>query len=173
MILEEAIYGMDGLQIEPRKKNLILPFAVLLAGAALIFAAYKYDYIASNPNLSSGSLLFGFAGIVAGIIMAISALTSKGIPFYAPTKEKLKKYELRFDTELKDKVKKHVAAGDFESLTDLPEGTSSAVKVIIYKTQSGELIIAQVQEYVPHTYRPADDIMIFHKGEYIRSAKLA
>lgn len=171
-ILEEAIYDLEGLGIEPRKRNIILPAAVLLAGIFLITASYKTEFISSNANLSSGSLLTGFIMIVIGLVMTISRLMSKGIPFYVPSNEKLRKYELSFDAGVKEKVKKCISEGDLESLTDLNEGQSSAVKAVIYKTSCGELVVAQVQEYVPHSYQPADDIKVFRKGEYIRSAKL-
>ena len=77
-------------------------------------------------------------------------------------------------TNLKSKVtNKYVKAGDFDSLLHLPRNASSAILVVIYKTSTGDILLAQVLEYVPYHHKPVTDTLVFTKSGYTLSESLA
>lgn len=170
IIIDEALYdlGIDGM--EPRKKSPVLSAGITALG--IILLVLSFTAVKGHPDLASGVMLCGVLITVAGAIRLAMDISGKGKPYYKPTDEFLKRYELMFDPDQKANVLKYVEDGDFESLVDIKPGETSAIKAVIYKTGGNDLAIAQVLQYVPHTYRAAGEIKVFGKGGFIRSAKL-
>ena len=171
--IDETIYSIDPDHIIRKKKNPMTAILFLLLGACLFVVNYFVPGIYSSPNLSSAILMIGtILGLVGAIKLLVALYGKSATPVYKPSGEPLKRYELFFDTTYRDAVNKYVQAGDFDALLHLPHNESSAILVIIYKTSSGDILLAQVLEYVPYHHKPVTDTLVFTKSDYKLSESL-
>ena len=172
--IDETIYSIDPTNIVRKKKSPLATILFLLVAALFFAVYYLIPEVYSSPNLSSAMLMIGtIFGLIGGIKLLVFLYGKSCVPFYKPTGESLKRYELFFDTSYRDAVNKHVQAGDFDALLNLPHNESSAILVVIYKTPSGEILLAQVFEYVPYHHEPVTDTLVFEKSRYTLSRSLA
>ncbi len=172
--IDETIYSIDPTNIVRKKKSPLAAIFFLLVGAGLFVINYVVPSIYSSPNLSSAILMIGtILGLIGAIKLLVALYGKSAIPVYKPSGEQLKRYELFFDTTYRDAVNKYVKAGDFDSLLHLPRNASSAILVVIYKTSTGDILLAQVLEYVPYHHKPVTDTLVFTKSDYTLSESLA
>lgn len=172
--IDETIYTINPNNIVRKKKSPLTALLFLLIAAAF-FAVYSLvPEVYASPNLSSAMLMIGIIfGLIGGIKLLVSLYGKSCVPLYKPTGEHLKRYELFFDTTYRDAVNKYVNAGDFDALLNLPHNESSAILVVIYKTPSGDILLAQMFEYVPYHHEPVTDTLVFEKSRYTLSRSLA
>ncbi|MDR0419728.1 MAG: hypothetical protein LBH34_05915 [Prevotellaceae bacterium] len=153
-LISDAIYDMDKSLIGFRRKKPLLSSIILILGIVCMI-------ISSLKSMIPLGLLL----VLTGAILLFIDLLQKQ-PYYVPTKERLLKKELLFDMGKRDVVRKNVMDGDFSALESVSQKEDGAIKVVIYKPKSEDILLAQVQEYIPHTYEPMTEIKVFKKGEY-------
>ena len=172
--IDETIYSIDPTHIVRKKKKNLTALLFLLVAAVFFAIYYLIPEVYSNPNLSSAMLMIGtIFGLIGIIKLLVSVYGKSCVPLYKPTGEYLKRYQFFFDTPYRDTVNKYVNAGDFDALLNLPHSDSAAILVIIYKTAGGDILLAQILEYVPYHHEPVTDTLVFEKSRYILSRSLA
>lgn len=153
-LINDAIYDMDKSLIGSRRKKPLLSSIILILGLVCMMV----------PSLKS-MMLLGLLLVLTGVILLFIDLLQKQ-PYYIPTKEKLFKKELLFDMGKRDVIRKDVMNGDFSALEGVSQKEDGAIKVVVYKPKSGDILLTQVQEYIPHAYEPMTEMKVFKKGEY-------
>lgn len=172
--IDETIYSIDPDNIVCKKKSPLMALLFLFIGADFFAVNYLVPGIYNNPDLSSAVLMAGAVFGLIGIVKLLMNLYGKSaVPVYKPSGERLKRYELFFDAAYRDTVNKYVQAGDFDALVGLPHSESSAILVVIYKTSTGDILLAQVFEYVPYHHEPVTDTLVFDKSRYRLSGDIA
>lgn len=157
-IIDDILFDLDKESIQERKnKNPLIPVLVILLGALLIILPQIVPPLQNFSNIVQ--ILGGMVGIM-GITLLLINFTKKGIPYYLKTNEKLNRHEFSFDQNQKDKVIKHINDGNLKSLRELPQSSFSPIKVIVYKTESDNMVLMQALEYIPHVYQPITEIKI-------------
>ncbi len=170
--IDNTIFEINN--IVKRRKSPVGAILWLIAGIAILVAKYNVEAISSSANLSSAAILMGSLVLIVGITKLVMVYASKSgvVPVYKPTGEKLERYEMFFDASLRDKISGLVDAGDFDKLLALPRSDSAAVLVVIYKTAGGDVLLAQVLEFVPHYHQPVTETLYFAKESYKLSSVL-
>lgn len=169
--IDDAIYEVANEQVVRRRRNPAAAMIVLIMGLAVMGLGY-FAANALNPALASGMILSGFVLAFAGMVKTIIDLSDKGRPYYKPSGEKLRRYELIFDTPYRLKVCQCVNDGDLDALTGLPHGRSASVVAVIYKTAHNDVAMTQVFDREPRKRRPLTEMKMFEKGQFILTERL-
>lgn len=167
--IDDAIYEIANEQIIKRRRNPAAAIIILVAGLAVI----GIGYFGERPAPFSWMIIAGFIMALAGIVKIVIDLLDKGRPYYKPNGEKLRRYELIFDTPYRLKVCQCVNEGDLDALTVLPHGKSASVVAVIYKTAQNDIAMTQVFDHDPRRRRPLTEMKMFEKGQFVLTQKLA
>ena len=159
--MREALYALPNGIIKPRRKPVVVPLLVAIAGLVMLIVNTMIPAEAEYANLKSAVILFGVTFVLVGTI--ITVLRFKGnqnAPWHIQDACFLKKDELKFVKERSSLVRDLVRKGDFTTLRSLPDDGVSAVTVVIYSSPRSGFCAAQVFEYIDLELQPVDKIKI-------------
>lgn len=169
--IDDAIYDVANEQVVKRRRNPAAAMLILVVGLAVMGLGYFAGNLLA-PALSSAMILTGFVLAFAGVVKTVIDLSDKGRPYYKPSGEKLRRYELIFDTPYLLKVCQCVNDGDLDALTGLPHGKSASVVAVIYKTAQNDVAMTQVFDHESRKRRPLTEMKIFEKGQFVLTERL-
>lgn len=159
--MREALYALPNGVVEPRRKPVIIPMLIAIAGVVLLGANTMLPASADYANLKSALILFGAVLVVVGVIMCVVRFSgNSSTPWHVQDGCFLKKEELKFVKERGSKVRDLVSKGDFATLRSLPEDGVSAVTVVMYSSPRSKFCAAQVFEYVDLELQPVTGIKV-------------
>ena len=69
------IYAQTEGAIIPRRRSVVMPVMVLVAGVVLLVLTAMIDSTVENGNLRSALMLFGAIFAIAGLVMLVSRLS--------------------------------------------------------------------------------------------------
>ncbi len=157
--IDDALFTVGGDDIVLRRKSLVLPLILLLGGIALAVWSVTTPALEQNASLSAGLMLVGGIAALAGLIMTAVASGPKGrVAVDRNTGERVRRYELFYEAGDKAKLCNALTMGDIRRIALLPRSESSRILLTLYCTKSGSLMIAQVSEYVPHSFEPVTEV---------------
>ena len=159
--MREALYALPSGIIKPRRKPVVVPLLVAIAGLVMLIVNTMIPAEAEYANLKSVVILFGVTFVLVGTI--ITVLRFKGnqnAPWHIQDACFLKKDELKFVKERSSMVRDLVRKGDFTTLRSLPDDGVSAITVVIYSSPRSGFCAAQVFEYIDLELQPVDKIKI-------------
>lgn len=161
--IDQAIFDLGEQTVVKRRKSIISAIAVLAAGMAMVVASMM-PAVTANENLHAGIMFLGWALLAAGVIWALTTLFgSGGRVFYLPTREFLKRTEMFYDAEHFAVVAECVRSGDFKRLAQIEGGVGASVMVVFYQGRKGGVTICQLFRYIPHSYEPQSEMLVFEK----------
>lgn len=153
-ILREAMYALPGSVVVKRRKPLLMPAVLFLAGAAMIVSNNLYGAELTN-NLRSSLVFTGGALAVAGLIFVVARMFgSDGLPFHNGLRCYLLYDELYFERGMRDEVLESVAQGDLERLLRIRRADVPALTVSLYRAPDNRFAALQAYEYAELEYRP-------------------
>lgn len=160
--IKDILYNCHA-DVARRKKNIVLPLLVTLAGLAVTFWSLTDPAVGENANLAAGLLFGGVILALSGLVWTLRAATGS-TPVYAPTGEKLRHSERFYDLKDKRKLCAALESGSPEQLAGLAHSDSSGVVLTLYTTATGSFALAQVAEYIPHRFVPITAVIPFGEG---------
>lgn len=156
----EAMYALPGEVVVRRRKSLLMPAVLFVAGAAMIVVNNLYASELTN-NLSSGLVFLGGMLVLSGMIFsAVRLFGSEGAPFHRGERRFLHYDEIYFDRTNRGNVMQTVDAGDVQQLLAMPHAQVPAVAVAIYRTKDNRFAAMQAFEYAELEYKPLTDLKI-------------
>lgn len=156
----EAMYALPGEVVVRRRKSLVMPAALFVAGAALLVLNHVYGPALTN-NLRSALVFVGGSLALAGMItLAARFFSAEGTPYYRPGRCYLRYRELYFGRGDAHAVEQSVADGDVQRLLTLPQAQVPAVSVALYHTPDNRFAAMQAFEYADLEYRPLTRLRI-------------
>lgn len=156
----EAMYALPDRVIVKRRKPLLVPVLVLLAGAVLIVVNNVWGAELTN-NLRSSLVFVGGALAVSGLLILLARmLGSDGIPYHRREKRFLEYEELYFDRECGRDVVRYVNDGDVRKVLALQRSRVPAVAVALYRTPDNRFAALQAFEYTDLEYRALSELKI-------------
>lgn len=158
-IIDDAIYEVAEQRIERCRKNPAAGLTVLAIGLLLSGAVYVVGY---NTILGKGLLLVGLILAAAGVVRVALDFSCREKLYYTPSGSELRRYEIPFDTPYTMKVCQAVASGDLASLSGIPRGRTSSVRVVVYKSTDNGVIMTQVLQ----SQKPLTETRIFENGNF-------
>lgn len=156
----EALYALPEGAVVRRRKSMVMPVALLLAGAALIVVNNVVNVEISN-NLRSALVFVGGTLACAGLIVLLARLFGAGgAPFHSASKSYLTYEELYFDHKMWRDVVQCVSNGEVSNLRSMPHSDVPAVTVAMYAAPNGQFAAMQAFEYADLEYRPLSELKI-------------
>ena len=147
------MYALPGEVVVRRRKSLVLPAALFVAGVVLLVLNHVYGAELSN-NMRSALVFLGGSLALAGMItLAARFFSAEGAPYYRAGRCYLRYDELYFERGL-------AAEGDAERLFALPHAQVPAVAVAVYRTPDNRFAAMQAFEYADLEYRPLTELRI-------------
>ena len=161
----EAMYALPGEVVVRRRKSLLIPAVLLVAGVAMLVLNNMYGAGLSN-NMRSALVFLGGSLALAGMItLAARFFSSEGAPYYRAGRCYLRYEELYFERGLSAEVRKCIAQGDVGRLFALPHAQVPAVAVAVYRTPDNRFAAMQAFEYTDLEYRPLTELRIADGNE--------
>ncbi|MDD3108661.1 MAG: hypothetical protein PHV49_05580 [Alistipes sp.] len=137
-----------------RRSISYLSFILVIVGVVLAVWSVKAPYFAEHANLSATVMLGGGIFAFMGLIKFGISLGSK-YPVYAPSGERIYRYEFYFQSTDKPALCTAVNSGNMQKVVSIPRNaTSSSILLTLYATRSGSFSAGQVSQYVPHAFEP-------------------
>jgi len=163
--IEEVLSrGADG-EVVRRRKNPLLPLIVMLAGTVLSVWSLGSSSLAEQTDLSSALVLAGGIVALSGVIGTVMRLNASA-PVFGPTGQRIRKFELYYDSADRQALCAAVEAADAEALTRIPRtAASGGVLMTVYATDGGDFAMAQVAQYIPHSFEPVTAAVRFDEGQ--------
>ena len=159
----EALYALPAGVVVKRRKPMLLPAVLFLAGAALIVVNNIYGAGLTN-NLRSAMVFTGGILAVAGMIAAAAqTFGSGGVPFHREIRSYLRYEELYFDRGARGEVMQSVEDGAVERLLGMEHAQVPAVAVAVYRTPDNRFAAMQAFEYAELEYKPLTRLKIVDK----------
>ncbi len=159
--INEALCHASQGEIVMRRRSLFTPLAIFLFGVVLFVINGFIDGNANMDDLKSAIVLFGAVFILAGGAMALIRLSGGGMaPWHSKEEAFLKKEELKFAKEDKNRVVNLVEQQDFSTLRQLKQANVSAVTVMLWTSPAGKFTAAQVFEYEELELQPISELVV-------------
>lgn len=156
----EELYALPGDRIIKRRKPILLPLLVTLAGAALLAVNASLEG-AAYTNVKSALVFVGGVALLAGLIVTgLRLFGGGGIP-YCPAKRTYLLYEeLYFDRAKMREVMMRTDAVDVDGLLRMENQTVPVLAVTIFRTPDNSFAACQAFEYTELEYRPLGPLRI-------------
>jgi hypothetical protein len=158
--INEAIYASSNGVIVERRKNIIMPILVLLAGAAMLVVNCFIENGSDTNNLKSTLMLAGGCVLMLGVILSGIAIFGEGRPYHTLDKNYLTLKQYSFDRSQQRVVEKAVNSGDRKSLETIEEGEVAGIIAVCYYSPKGKFVAMQAFAYEEFTYRPITELKI-------------
>lgn len=149
----EALYASSKGVVVERRKDLIVPILVLLAGVALLVANYLIENGDDANNLKSTLVLAGGAVVVLGVALCGIRVFGSGAPYHKGDKCMLVSKQYSFDRSQQAEVVKAVTACDKEALDALEESDIAGVTVVCYYSPRSRYVAMQAFAYEEFSYK--------------------
>ena len=157
----EALYTLPNGIIKKRRKSIVTPLAILIAGLALGTINSLITGTLDMVNLKSALVLFGAAFIMVGGAMLFARVAGhSSIPYHTNDHCYLRRKELKFNKEQKSAVLDLLKKGDFTTLRNFPSDGISALLVVVYTSPKSGFTAAQAFEYIELELRPVSELKI-------------
>ena len=155
------IYAQTEGAIIPRRRSVVMPVMVLVAGVVLLVLTAMIDSTVENGNLRSALMLFGAIFAIAGLVMLVSRLSGASrAPYCVKDGCFLDKKELKFAKEQKNIIIDLLRKGDFTTLRNLKQNDVSALVVTEYSSPKSRVVACQAFEYLELELRPVSDLVL-------------
>lgn len=158
--INEAIYASSNGVIVERRKNIIMPILVLLAGAAMLVVNCFIENGSDTNNLKSTLMLAGGCVLMLGVILSGIAIFGEGRPYHTLDKNYLTLKQYSFDRSQQRVVEKAVNSGDRKSLDTIEEGEVAGIIAVCYYSPKGKFVAMQAFAYEEFTYKPITELKI-------------
>lgn len=158
MIESSLASRLEG-KIVLKRKSIVFSSLMLVAGVAVIVASAVIPAL-ENGFLHSCLIFIGGVAAIIGLLLLLSSAFTKQY-YYVPENSRLHKRIEYFDLTEEFSLKKALEDKDVAAIENCKKSTTPTLQVVIYRTGKGTMIAAQLQKYVPYTYHPETDIIVF------------
>lgn len=167
----EAMYALPGELVVRRRKSLLVPAVLLLAGVAILVLNNLYGAGLTNNLRSAMVFVGGSLALVGMITLAARFFSAEGAPYYRPGRSYLRFDELYFERGAASSVVDCVSEGDVQRLFTMPHARVPAVAVAVYHTRDNGFAVMQAFEYTDLEYRPLTRLRVVDGGSELQIAK--
>ncbi len=156
----EALYASSNGVVVERRKNIILPLIVLLAGVGLLISNCFINNGADENNLKSTLVLAGGIVTLIGVILCGIRLFGTGAPYHTKDRCFLVRKQYSFDREQRSAVIKAVEACDKLALDSLEESEIAGITVLCYYSPHSKYCTMQAFAYEDFAYNSITTLKI-------------
>lgn len=157
----EALYASHGDAVACRRRNIIAPAVILVAGICMLVANSAIDGAGDyKEDLKAVLVLAGSVAVIAGFVFLMVRIFGHGEPYHKGVRRFLKSEIVSFDRTDVSRVLEAVSACDYAALMSIPHRSVSAITVLVYSTPGREFVAMQPFEYAELEYRPLCEMKV-------------
>lgn len=149
----EALYASSNGVVVERRKSIIVPVLVLLAGIALLVINYFIDNGNDANNLKSALVLVGGIVAIVGIVLCGINIFGGGAAYHTTDKCFLARKQYSFNRAQHDEVVKAVERCDKLALDGIEESDIAGVSVVCYYSPRSKYCVMQAFAYDEFVYK--------------------
>lgn len=156
----EAIYASSNGVIVERRKSVVVPTLLLLAGVGLFVLNYFIENGSDANNLKSSILLMGAGLMLLGGLLGGIAIFGEGVPYHKFDKCFLVRKQYSFDREQQHDVENAINSLDKSKLDAIPESNVAGILAVCYYSPKGSFVAMQAFAYEELDYKPVTKVKI-------------
>jgi len=156
----EALYASSNGVIVERRKSIILPIIVLLAGIALLVANYFIENGTDANNLKSALVLMGGAIALIGIAWCGIRIFGGGEPYHTADKCFLEREQYSFDRAQQNTIIKAIESCDKTAIDNLEESDIAGLSVLCYHSPRSKYCAMQAFAYEEFVYKAITELKV-------------
>lgn len=156
----EALCASSNGVIIERRKSIIVPALVLLAGIALLVANYFIENGTDANNLKSALVLMGGIVTLVGVTLCGIRAFGGGEPYHTGDKCFLVRKQYSFDREQRDIVINAVEVCDKSALDAIDESDIAGISILCYHSPRGKFCAMQAFAYEEFVYKAITELKI-------------
>jgi hypothetical protein len=154
----EALYASSNGVVVERRKSIIVPALVLLAGVALLVANSFIENGNDTNNLKSALILVGGAIALVSFALCAVRIFGAGEPYHTADKCFLIRKHYSFEREQRDSVVKAVEACDKTALDNIEENDIAGISVVCYHSPRSKYCAMQAFAYEELLYKSITEL---------------
>ena len=156
----EALYASSNGVVVERRKSIIVPILVLLAGMALLVVNYFIENGSDANNLKSTLILIGGAVALVGVAMCGINIFGSGAPYHTGDKCFLVHKQYSFDRSQEKEVLKAVEAVDRLALDILEESDIASISALCYHSPRSRYCAMQAFAYEEFVFKSITELQV-------------
>ena len=156
----EALCASSNGVVVERRKSLLVPILVLLAGITLLVINYFIENGSDANNLKSALVLTGGLVSLVGIALCGVGIFGGGTPYHTGDKCFLVRKQYSFDRTQHDCVIKAVEACDKLAIDGIEESDIAGISVICYYSPRSKYCAMQAFAYEEFVYKSICELRI-------------
>ena len=158
--IHEAIYASSNGVVVERRKSIVVPVVLLLAGVALFVLNYFIDNGSDANNLKSAIVLLGAGLMLLGGLLGGIAIFGEGLPYHTKDKCFLARKQYSFDHSQQQEIKKAISSGVKSELDAIKESDVAGVLAVCYYSPKSDFTAMQAFAYDELDYKPITEVKI-------------
>ena len=159
----EALYALPNGVVQPRRRSVVKPLCIALAGMAVMVANVIFTGF-SNDALSMLLVVVGVSLILYGIIATMMRMVGdERVPYHTPTQCYMNYRERYFSHEKLAELKAALSVHDIERIDSIETSSISAITLAECTTKDGILMAYALYEYDNYEDRLVDKVKIVRK----------
>ena len=159
----ETLYASCDGVIMPRRKSLLIPVLLLIAGIGLPFLGGLLEDNTTADTLHSALVICGIGIALVGAVLLLGRSTGEGEPYHLERRCFLRSQTRNYENELRSEVLYALDKGDYKALLAIPTSEVSGFTVLIYALPDETFAAAQAYEYTELEYRPLGSVSIMKR----------
>ncbi len=156
----EALYASSNGVVVERRKSIIIPIFILLAGAALLVVNYFIENGTDANNLKSALVLMGGSITLIGVTWCGIRIFGGGAPYHTADKCFLTNEQYSFDRAQRDEVVKAIESCDKSAIDNLEESDIAGLSVLCYHSPRSKYCAMQAFAYEEFVYKAITELRI-------------
>ena len=159
----ETLYASCDGAVVPRRKSLLTPILLLIAGIGLPFLGGLLEDNATADTLHSALVICGIGIALVGAILLLGRCTGDGEPYHLKRRCFLSSQIRNYERELRSEVLDALGKRDYKALMAIPTSEASGLTVLIYALPDSTFAAAQAYEYAELEYRPIGSVYVMKR----------
>ena len=156
----EALYASSNGAVVERRKSIVAPILVLLAGMALLVANYFIENGSDANNLKSTLVLVGGAVTLVGVVMCGINIFGSGAPYHTTDKCFLVRKQYSIDRSQEKEAVNAVKSADRLALDVIEESDIAGVSVLCYYSPRSRFCAMQAFAYEEFVYKAITELQV-------------
>ncbi len=156
----EALYASSNGVVVERRKSIIIPILILLAGVALLVANYFIENGNDANNLKSALVLTGGSLAIIGIVWCGVRIFGGGAPYHTADKCFLIREQYSFDRAQQNTIIKAIESCDKTAIDNLEESDIAGLSVLCYHSPRSKYCAMQAFAYEEFVYKAITELEV-------------
>jgi hypothetical protein len=138
-----------------------------VAGIGLVALWYASPAVQANETASSWVIGLGGCGVCVAVTMVLYYLVGDHKkPYHKPSRSVMERTERYFDNDTFRQATDYLQEGNFDAIARLPRAYQPLYLLVMYRSEGGEMLAAQMVDTTGVVPRAVGEIEIFEKGAY-------